>query len=375
MRRLPVPSRSLAVPLIRRVAWHVRRVSGQLDRRFFLTVLPGVLLILVTAALLVTLLEKPVNVDSWFDSFNWAVATVLGSGDSGYVTSPGGRVISWVLILFGVAVLALLTGALVALVIDFLLKEGQGLGSAGHKEHIVVCGWNSTARDLIDELRGDDYKQAIVVLADLDKNPAGKSIYFVRGDATDAGDLERAGVADASAALIFPVDGSDEADMHSILAIMAIKSVGPGVRTVAEVNNPRHEPHFLRAEVDELLVTSKMASHLLARSALYPGLSAIVTDIVSGGEGSELYRITLPDECIIGQSIDAVSALLRKDHRATLLSVNRGGRAFVNPGSDFILQVGDDAIVVAEGLGTLAPLRMHDLSTMPGTASGAAPGA
>ena len=84
---------------------------------------------------------------------------------------------------------------------------------------------------------------------------------------------------------------------------MAIESVAPGVRTVAEVNNPRHEPHFVRANVDELLVTSKIASHLLARSALYPGLSAIVTDIVSGGEGSELYRITLPDE-YIGLSID-----------------------------------------------------------------------
>jgi voltage-gated potassium channel len=368
MRRVPVPLPTLAGPLARRVAWHVRRVSGQLDRHFFVSVLQGILIVVLSGAVLVTLLEKPFTVESMFDSFNWGVATVLGSGDTSYVTSPGGRLISWLLILFGVAVLAIITGALVAMVIDFLLKEGQGLGAAGHKEHIVVCGWNSTARDLIDELRGDDYKQEIVVLADLEKNPAGKGIYFVRGDATDAADLERAGVADASAALIFPADRSDESDMHSILAIMAIKSVAPTVRTVAEVNNPRHEPHFLRAEVDELLVTSKMASHLLARSALYPGLSAIVTDIVSGGEGSELYRITLPDE-YIGQSIDAVSALLRKDHRATLLSVNRGGRAFVNPGADFVLQLGDDAIVVAEGLGTLAPLRMHDLNTVPSTAA------
>ena len=97
-------------------------------------------------------------------------------------------------------------------------------------------------------------------------------------------------------------------------------------------------------------MTSKIASHLLARSALYPGLSAIVTDIVSGGEGSELYRITLPDE-YIGLSIDEVSARLRNDHSATLLSVNRGGRAFVNPPTDFVLQDGDDAIVVAQGLG------------------------
>jgi voltage-gated potassium channel len=358
----------LASPIIRRVAWHIRRVGGQLDRRFFITLGEGILGIVAIAAVLITLLEKQPTLENLFDSFNWGIATVLGQGDAGFVTSPGGRVVGWLLILFGVAMLGMITGALVALVIDFLLKEGQGLGASGHRDHIIVCGWNSTARDLIDELRGDDYKQKIVVLADLDKNPAGSGVYFVRGDATDASDLERAGISDASAALIFPVDGSDEADMHSILTIMAISSIAPGVRTVAEVNNPRNEPHFVRADVGELLVTSKMASHLLARSALYPGLSSIVTDIVSGGEGSELYRITLPDD-YIGLTIDDIAANLRRDHHATLLSVNRGGRTFVNPPTDFILREGDDAIVVAESLGTLAPLKMHDINTAPRAAT------
>jgi voltage-gated potassium channel len=137
---------------------------------------------------------------------------------------------------------------------------------------------------------------------------------------------------------------------------------------VAEVNNPVLEPHFRRAEVDELLVTSKMASHLLARSALYPGLSSLVTDIVSGGEGSELYRITVPEE-YLGLPIDTVAARLRSEHSATLLSVNRLGRAFVNPPADFVLEAGDDAVVVAETLGDLAPLEMHDLLTVPRTAA------
>jgi voltage-gated potassium channel len=363
-----VPLPILTTPLVRRVAWHIRRIGGQLDRRFFLSLAEGIVAIVAVAAILITLFEKPWTVESVFDSFNWGIATVLGQGGSGFVTSPAGRVIGWLLILFGVAMLGMITGALVAMVIDFLLKEGQGLGASGHRDHIVVCGWNSTARDLIAELRGDDYKQKVVVLAVLDKNPAGSGVYFVRGDATDAGDLERAGIAEASAALVFPADGSDAADMHSILTIMAIKSIAPHVRTVAEVNNPRHEPHFRRAEADELLVTSKLASRLLARSALYPGLSGIITDIVSGGEGSELYRITLPDD-YIGQSIDAAAARLRDEHRATLLSVNRGGHAFVNPSTDFVLQPGDDAVVVAESLGTLAPLKLHDLTAQPVGAS------
>jgi voltage-gated potassium channel len=358
----------LTSPLIRRVAWHVRRVSGTLDRRFFLTLAEGILGFVLVAALLITLFEGPWKIEKVFDSFNWGIATVLGQGDSAFVTSPAGRIVGWVLILFGVAMLGMITGALVAMVIDFLLKEGQGLGAAGFKDHIVVCGWNTTARDLIDELKGDDYHSKVVVIADLEKNPAGSGVYFVRGDATNAEDLERAGIQEAAAALIFPDDPSDGADMRSILTIMAIEHVAPQVRTVAEVNNPKHEPHFRRADVDELLVTSKVASHLLARSALYPGLTGLVTDIVSGGEGSELYRIGLPDE-YIGLSIDMVASRLRVEHQATLLSVNRGGHAFVNPGADFVLETGDDAIVVAESLGTLAPLEIADVNVIPRTAA------
>ena len=365
------PLRSLPIfdsPVIRRLLWHVNRMRGQLDRRFFLSLAQGIAGFVLIAAVLITAFEKPWTFESVFDSFNWGVATVLGQGDSSFVTSPAGRLISWFLILFGVAMLGMITGALVAMVIDFLLKEGQGLGASGYRDHIVVCGWNTTARDLIAELEGDDYKAKVVVLADLEKNPAGDSVYFVRGDASNEPDLDRAGIKVAAAALVFPADSSDDADMRSILTIMAIEHAAPDVRTVAEVNNPKHEPHFRRAGVNELLVTSKVASHLLARSALYPGLTGIVTDIVSGGEGSELYRITLPDE-YIGLSIDEVASKLRLDHRATLLSINRGGRAFVNPESDFRLEPHDDAVVVAESLGTLAPLELHDIMASPKTAS------
>ena len=188
MPKLPLPV--LATPLIRRVVWHVRRVGGQLDRRFFLTLAAGHRDLRGHRRRRRSRCSRSRwTLESTFDSFNWGIATVLGQGDPGFVTSPGGRVISWLLILFGVAMLGMITGALVALVIDFLLKEGQGLGASGYRDHIVVCGWNATARDLIAELRGDDYKIKVVVLTDADKNPAGPGVYFVRGDPTNADDL------------------------------------------------------------------------------------------------------------------------------------------------------------------------------------------
>src|SRR6188474_3421328 len=122
LRSLPI----MDSPVVRRVAWHVRRMVGQLDRRFFMSLAQGIIGFVLAAAVLITLFEKSWTIESVFDSFNWGIATVLGQGDSSYVTSPAGRLIGWFLILFGVAMLGMITGALVAMVIDFLLKEGQG---------------------------------------------------------------------------------------------------------------------------------------------------------------------------------------------------------------------------------------------------------
>jgi voltage-gated potassium channel len=345
-------------PVFRRVIFHARRLRGQFDRHFVTTLLSAVVAFVGLAALLVALFEGKLTIGGVGSSVHWAVTTIFGSGDASYVTSPGGFLVGWVLAFFGVAIIATFTGGVVGFVIDYLLKEGQGMGAAGYRNHIVVCGWNTTARELIEELHTDEYRNKVVVLHDSERNPAGEGVYFVRGDITSEADLRRAGITEASSAIVCPSTTANEADMRSILCVMAIESIAPDVRTVAEVNNPAHVEHFRRAHADEVLVTSRLASRLLARTALYPGLSELVTDIVSGGHGSELYRVLLP-EAYVGLSVDELAARLRADHKATLLAVTRDGEASVNLSSDFALQAGDGAVVLAVSLGTLAPLKPH----------------
>ncbi len=349
-----------SAPLLRRIGYHVSVMTRNVDKTFFIRLFAGLFCVVLVAAFAVNAAEgSRESVGAWFSdlgrNFYWGVTTVMGAGDASHVDSLVGFVISWLLVLFGVAIVATITGALVGFLIDFLLKEGQGMGASGYRDHIVVCGWNSTARELIAELDGDDYDRKIVLIHDADKNPGGSGVYFVQGDVTNADDLRRAGIEEAMAAVVCPADASNESDMRSILTVMAIESIAPQVRTVVEVNNPAHVEHFRRATADEIMVTSRIASRLLARSSLYPGLAELVTDIVSGGEGSELYRVNLPDD-YIGLSIDELSTKLRSEHAATLLAIGRGGRAFVNPPPDFRLELGDDALVVAESLGTLEPM-------------------
>lgn len=346
----------LGSPLIRRLRWHLKRVAEKVDSRFFISLAVGLSLFVTLAAMVVWLAETDRSLADFGAALYWAGATVLGLGHAGFASGPLGWVAGWVLGLFGVAIVATITGALVGFVIDFLLKEGQGMGASGYRGHIVVCGWNATARDLITELGSDEYGSEIALLHDSERSPAPNSVYFVRGDTTNEADLKRAGIEHAVSAIICPADSSNEADMSSILTVLAIEALAPDVRTVVEVNNPDHVAHFHRANVDEVMVTSKLAAHLLARTAMYPGLSELVVDIVSGGDGSELYRVVLPKDCI-GLSVDDVASRLRNDHRATLLAVTRAGVTHPNPDHDFQLEDGDDLIVVAESLGVLQPLR------------------
>jgi voltage-gated potassium channel len=348
------------LPIIRRVSFHVNRIQAGLDFHFFRTLVIALAVIVSASAFLVTVLEpEKRSLQGLVGSGYWSVTTVIGSGDSSYVNSPGGYVIGWLLAFFGVAIVATLTAAIVGFVIDFLLKEGQGMGASGYSDHIVVCGWNSTARELIDELKGDEFNARVVLLHESERSPAESDVYFVRGDTTSSSDLERAGILDAAAAIICPADGSNEADMRSILTVLAIETMAPHVRTVVEVNNPTHVEHVRRAHADDILVTSQLASRLLARTALYPGLAVLVTDMVSGGDGSELYRVALPDD-YADLDLEDLSSRLRREHNATLLAVTRDGRTLTNPPTDFRLARGDTAVVVAEGLVDLHPLAPDD---------------
>lgn len=343
-------------PFVRRMAWYGRRIRQQLNPGLVWRVLVVLLAVVAIAALIEMFAERPVSLDSYAATLYWAFTSLLGNGDAGFAQGPTGGILYSLLIVAGVLILGLVTGAIIAVIIDFLLKEGQGLGASGFRHHIVVCGWNATAREAIEELRSDDYKRRIVLIHEAERNPAEGSVYYVRGDATSTDDLARADIADADAALVFPASPSNEADMRSILTVMAIESVAPHVRTVVEANNPRHVDHFKRAHADEVLVTPRLASHLLARAALYPGLADLVTDMVSGGVGAELYRVDIPAE-YVGLTIDDASRRLRDDDRATLLAVNRDGQTIVNPPGDFVIAEGDEALVIAEKLGKLTPVR------------------
>src|SRR5712671_2329429 len=78
-RRVPGLSIFVASPIMRRIAWHARRIVGGVDKRFFLSLLEGAAVLVFAAALLVTLVDKPLPADLgsavgvFGKSVNWAI--------------------------------------------------------------------------------------------------------------------------------------------------------------------------------------------------------------------------------------------------------------------------------------------------------------
>ena len=102
----------------------------------------------------------------------------------------------------------------------------------------------------------------------------------------------------------------------------------------------------------------------MARSSLYPGLAEPGHRHRLRRRGLRALPRVTARRVRRDLSVDELSAKLRAEHRATLLSVSRSGQSYVNPPEDFRLSPGDDLVVVAESLGELAPLQMdHDLGS------------
>lgn len=350
--------RAFGVPLLHRLLWHLHRVREQFDARTTWFLGSSLASIVLIAAIAVTWIEGPLTFQQFGEAIYWAITTLLGAGDASFVSSIAGRLVSGALIVASLTILAIVTGLVIGFIIDVVLREGQGMGVAGLIDHIVVCGWNDTAREVIAELTAEDRERQVVLLADLDRSPPGSLAHFVRGDPTVEEDLERAGIREAASAIIFPDESGDDADMRSILIVMAIKHLAPSVRTVVEAANPKNVPHLKRARADEVIATPRFVAHLLARSSVHAGLVDLVMDMVSGGEGSELYRVALPAE-LADVPASTAGPALRSEHKAVLLAVIRDGKNIVNPPSDFVLQSGDELVLLAESIGNLQAVIKH----------------
>ena len=315
----------------------LRALFFVLQREKFFYILGITLAILLGGATSLYILEHRVNktVDSIGDAVYWAIIsmTTTGYGDITPSTT-GGRVIAAVVVLSGLFLLSIVTATVASVYVEKKIREGKGLETITLKDHLVLCGWNSNAEEVIESLlRAMPAKKVHLVLVNelaeeelesLKFKYRDYNFRFLRGDFAHEEVLARANIAKARSAILLADTSAhhslEKADERTILATLAIKSISPEVKTCAELLNPENKQHLRRANVDEIVVQGEHIGNLLAGATISPGLPRIISSLLSPAEENNLWKVAIPPR-FIGKTVAELSAHFRKEHQALLIGL------------------------------------------------------
>jgi voltage-gated potassium channel len=232
----------------------------------------------------------------------------------------------------------------------------------------IVCGYGRFGSELARDLRADGLDVVIV-----DADPSREDPSLVRGDGTEPGLLEAAGIADA----VGFVAGTDN-DITNLSLIAAARRAKPALFVVARQNQPTNADLFTAMDPDLLMIpTEVVAQEALAHIGtplleqflqLIPGqgdawASALISRIVlHSGEGSpELWRLTIDsaEAPAIARWLQRhpvrLGDLLRdpmdRDQAlgVTALMAMRGDEPLLAPADDVELQPADVLLLAGDG--------------------------
>jgi voltage-gated potassium channel len=329
-------------------------------KKFVTRIKGGHAVILLFATVLVVLLgtiggylaESSVN--SGFrnlgDSLWWTIVTMttVGYGDIVPITL-GGRIIGGICMIGGPILMVSAVGSIGASLYNRWMKGVKGMGQVKSKGHIVICGWNKKATDIIEQLRESELRDRSITIVDdrIDEKPVDDAnVSFIRGNTSELSVLNRANIAQADFAIVLADDNTPIADQKTVLTVLAIEKANPAIVSCAELNDANNEEHLTRAGCNIVINASVLASRLLAMSLQNPSVNRIIKELVSQ-EGNEIYRVAIPRQYFGRPFVDTMPDM-KKLHGITVIGVERNGESLINPSANLPLKDSDLLLVISE---------------------------
>jgi voltage-gated potassium channel len=328
----------------------------------------GLLALLVFGTLLIWEFDKDFSDLSQLADLGNAFAYMVQNVSGVWVGAPApvtvyARTTALIVVIIAAALRALLIAAIVSAFVNRVLAQGKGKGRVKMENHILICGWNSRVKQLIDVLQREAFGAGVplVLLAELETNPyPDLKLKFIHGNATHLEDLERAGIATARAAIAVTDESDNDPHMDStydaraVLTVLALKQANPKLHVVAQLRDPENRKHFERARADEIIASSEMSEGLLARSALNIGIAEAFSQLLRLDTPQEVYIIDAPQD-MEGKSFQAALVHFQLRQGNILLGVIESGVTLLCPPSAYKIH-GNSRLIV---LGNVRPRLDH----------------
>ncbi|KAI3511444.1 hypothetical protein L1887_18597 [Cichorium endivia] len=313
--------------------------------------------------------------DSLADCLWLSWTYVADSGNHANSEGLGPRLVSVSISFGGMLIFAMMLGLVTDAISEKFDSLRKGRSEVVKKDHTLILGWSDKLGSLLNQLAIANESLGggiVVVMAERDKEEMELDIAKMEFDFRETSvicrsgsplilaDLKKVSVSKARAIIVLAEDGNaDQSDARALRTVLSLTGVKEGLKghIVVELGDLDNEVlvKLVGGDLVETVVAHDVIGRLMIQCARQPGLAQVWEDIL-GFENCEFYIKRWPE--LDGMQFEDVLISFPDAIPCGVKSVSYGGKIILNPDESYVLQEGDEVLVIAEDDDTYAPVAL-----------------
>ncbi|XP_020211288.1 ion channel CASTOR isoform X2 [Cajanus cajan] len=297
---------------------------------------------------------------------------VADSGNHASSQGIGPRLVAVSISFGGMLIFAMMLGLVSDAISEKFDSLRKGKSEVVEQNHTLILGWSDKLGSLLNQLAIANESLGggtVAVMAERDKEEMeldiakmefdfkGTSVICRSGSPLILADLKKVSVSKARAIIVLAEDGNaDQSDARALRTVLSLTGVKEGLQghIVVELSDLDNEVlvKLVGGDLVETVVAHDVIGRLMIQCARQPGLAQIWEDIL-GFENCEFYIKRWPQ--LEGMQFEDVLISFPAAIPCGIKVASYGGKIILNPDDSYVLQEGDEVLVIAEDDDTYAP--------------------
>ncbi|KZV34805.1 hypothetical protein F511_00707 [Dorcoceras hygrometricum] len=335
--------------------------------------------------------------DHLADSLWLSWTYVADSGNHANSEGIGPRLVSVSISFGGMLIFAMMLGLVSDAISEKFDSLRKGKSEVVEQNHTLILGWSDKLGSLLNQLAIANESLGggiVVVMAERDKEDMeldiakmefdfrGTSVICRSGSPLILADLKKVSVSKARAIIVLAEDGNaDQSDARALRTVLSLTGVKEGLRghIVVELSDLDNEVlvKLVGGDLVQTVVAHDVIGRLMIQCARQPGLAQIspfvlrhlasfstfrslfvnfpvqIWEDILGFENCEFYIKRWPQ--LDGMQFEDVLISFPEAIPCGVKVASSGGKITLNPDDSYVLQEGDEVLVIAEDDDSYAP--------------------
>ncbi|MCG8700224.1 MAG: NAD-binding protein [Bacteroidales bacterium] len=295
------------------------------------------------------------SIQNIFDALWYAIVTLttVGYGDL-YPVTLYGKILGLVIILLSLGLLSLIIGRLTTVIQNYMEKKKMGHFGTQFENHMIIIGWNTFGKSIVDQMTQAKQKVAIVTNSKTDveliKELYSDKVFVYYSDLTSFDSFSKINISNSTSVFVNIPD-----DSEALVYLINIKKRFPDINYVVSLSKPELKETFINAGATYVVSEKEISSKLIASFIFEPDVARFTEDIIATATDKSEYdiqefEVTTSCEYLQKEYNDAFIEL-KKKYNAVLLGIckNKDNTLLKNPSEKTFIEEYDYLILMCNG--------------------------